>query len=272
MQDLAADDATCPDHAPRPIAVGALSAVPGVVHGFFTREGGVSRGVYAGLNCGYGSRDERAAVAQNRRRVAATLDLPGERLLTVHQVHSANALVATAPHDPLAAPKADALVTDRPGLAVAALAADCAPVLFADRGGRAVAAAHAGWRGALSGILEATVDAMGRLGARRSDIVAVVGPCISAAAYEVGPEFRATFLAADPGYERFFTPGARETHPMFHLAAFCVHRLAAAGVGTVESVGDCTYRDETRFFSYRRACHRGEDDYGRLVSAIALRP
>jgi len=242
----------------------------GVTHGFFTRHGGVSTGTYATLNGGQGSQDTSAAVDRNRARIAAHLGIG--QLVTVHQVHGDRAEVVRAAW-PGARPRADAMVTDQPGLALAILTADCAPVLLADREARVVGAAHAGWNGALTGVLEATVAAMTRLGAERDRIAAVIGPAISQRAYEVGPEYVERFLDADPDHARFFAGGANiggGDRAMFDLPGFCLHRLREAGVGSAESTGHCTYADEDRFFSYRRATHRGEADYGRLVAAIAL--
>lgn len=256
--------------APRPLAAPALAALAHVRHGFFTREGGVSEGVWRGLNCGAGSDDAPAAVAENRRRVAARLGVAPHALLTAHQIHSAEARMVATPFAPEARPKVDALVTRRPGIAVAALAADCVPVLFAGRDAPVVAAAHAGWKGALGGVLEATVEAMVAEGADRERIVAAIGPAISGAAYEVGPEFVDRFLAADAESADLFRPSPRADHAFFDLPAYVARRLAAAGLGAVERVAACTYADEARFFSYRRACHRGEADYGRNISAIAL--
>jgi hypothetical protein len=245
-------------------------ALAGVRHGFFGRQGGISTGLYSSLNCGLGSRDERAAVLENRGRVAAHLGVAGAPLLTCHQIHSANAIVIEAPFAPDQQPKADALVTRRTGLVLGALAADCAPILFADRRAGVIGAAHAGWKGALDGIVEATVQAMERAGARRADIVAAIGPCISQAAYEVGPEFRATFEAADPEHGRFFASKPGSARPWFDLPGFVAHRLATAGVGTIDATPACTYGTPELHFSYRRATHLGEADYGRQVSAIVL--
>lgn len=254
---------------PSPVTAEPLAPLAGVRHGFYTREGGVSTGIYASLNCGLGSRDDRALVTANRARVAGHLS-GGEvdRLVTVHQVHSAVAVTIDRPFDG-ELPKADAIVTRTPGLVIGALAADCAPILFADPIAAVVAAAHAGWRGALSGIGEATVAEMVRAGARRNRIVAVVGPCIGQAAYEVGPEFEREFLAADPGYARFFSrPGGGRPH--FDLPGFVVARLAAQGLGSVSGAHPCTYENSNRFFSFRRATHQKEPDYGRQVSAIMV--
>lgn len=236
-------------------------------HGFFTRRGGASSGIFTGLNCGAGSTDLREAVSINRDRVADALGLVAPALVGVHQVHSADVVTVTAP---LGAPaRADAMVTATPGLALTVLTADCQPVLFADRAAGVIGAAHAGWRGALAGVLEATLDAMEALGARRDGIVAVIGPTISQRAYEVGPEFLDAFLAEDEGYSRFFAGGNGE-RVHFDLPAFGLHRLREAGVGRAEWTRHCTYSDPDRFFSYRRSVHRHEADYGRMISAIRL--
>ncbi len=236
-------------------------------HGFFTRRGGASSGIFAGLNCGAGSSDLREAVSINRDRVAEALGLTAQALVGVHQVHSADVVTVQAP---LGAPvRADAMVTATPGLALSVLTADCQPVLFADRAAGVIGAAHAGWRGALSGVLEATVDAMEALGARRADVVAIIGPTISQRAYEVGPEFLDAFLAEDGGYSRFFAGGEGD-RMHFDLPGFGLHRLRAAGVGRAEWTRHCTYSDPERFFSYRRSVHRHEADFGRLISAIRL--
>ena len=247
-----------------PLKSDALGAVG---HGFFTRQGGVSSGVFEGLNCGPGSSDMAEAVAINRARVAQSMGVEVDHLLTLHQVHSADVVTIAAPFSEK--PRADAMVTATPGIALAVLTADCQPVLFSDPKAGVIGAAHAGWRGALDGVLEATVDAMVALGAHRDDITAVIGPCISQAAYEVGPEFLDSFLAHDPGFARFFASGPAG-RPLFDLPAFGLHCLRAAGVGHAEWNRHCTYRDESRFFSYRRCCHRSEADYGRLISAIRL--
>jgi purine-nucleoside/S-methyl-5'-thioadenosine phosphorylase / adenosine deaminase len=247
-----------------------LLMLPGVAHAFFTREGGVSTGIYRGLNTGIGSKDSREAVLENRARAARHLGAMPENLATPHQVHSAEAVVVEAAWAPGHGPKADAVVTNRVGIAVGAGAADCGPVLFAEPEARIVAAAHAGWKGAFTGILESTIATMESLGADRKKIVAVLGPTISAGAYEVGPEFSARFIAADATNERLFAPSVRDGHSMFDLPAYIVARLEAAGIGAVGNLGHCTYADEARFYSYRRATHRGEADYGRLLSAILL--
>ena len=236
-------------------------------HGFFTRRGGASSGVFAGLNCGYGSSDQHEAVTINRTRAAEALGVAPEALLGVHQVHSARAITVTEPGtEPV---RADALVTDRPGLALSVLAADCQPVLFADHHAEVVGAAHAGWRGTLDGVLEATLDAMEALGADRGETVAVVGPCISQGNYEVGPEVLEDFLADDPETARFFANGTGDRY-LFDLPGLGLHRLRAAGIGEATWTRHCTYADPERFFSYRRSTHAKEADYGRLISAIRL--
>ncbi|MBB5752011.1 peptidoglycan editing factor PgeF [Prosthecomicrobium pneumaticum] len=248
----------------------ALAALPGVTHGFFTRRGGVSDGLYASLNCGLGSADDRESVIANRARVLAVLGLPPGRLATPHQIHSADVAVVETVWAPGEGPKADAVVTARPGVAIGVGTADCGPLLFADAEARVVGAAHAGWKGAFSGVIEATVEAMEELGAQRARIVAALGPTISRPAYEVGPEFRVRFLEADTANERFFSPAGRTDRHLFDLPAYIGARLLAAGLGRVEDLRLCTYGDPERFFSYRRATHEGEPDYGRLLSAIAL--
>lgn len=243
----------------------------GISHGFFTRDGGVSAGIFASLNCGMGSGDERANVVENRARVAGQLGVRPDCLLSAWQVHSAEAAVVTAPWDGEERPRVDALVTRTPGIGLGVLTADCGPVLFADSQARVIGAAHAGWKGALTGVTTRTVQVMEEQGAQRSRIVAVIGPMISKAAYEVGPEFPAHFTDADPANARFFTPSARAGHCMFDLPAYLENRLRSEGVGDVVNLALCTFSDEQRFFSYRRATHRQEKDYGRLISAIALR-
>lgn len=249
-----------------------LSSHSGVRHAFFTRRGGVSEGVYASLNGGLGSSDEPARVMENRRRMADQLGLPAQALVSVHQVHSPDAVVVNAPFAREARPRADGMVTARPGIALAVTTADCGPVLFADPEAGVVGACHAGWRGAFTGILEETLEGMERLGARRERIIAVLGPTIGRDAYEVGPEFAAQFRDQDAANARFFRPSTREGHEMFDLPAYIGARLAAAGVGEAVDLALCTYSDEDSFFSYRRATHRGEADYGRLISAVALTP
>ncbi|MCU9850392.1 peptidoglycan editing factor PgeF [Defluviimonas sp. WL0024] len=236
-------------------------------HGFFTRKGGASSGIFRGLNCGHGSSDLTEAVAINRERVADALGVRPGALVGVHQVHSADVVTVTGP---FATPvRADALVTDVPNLALTVLTADCQPVLFADARAGVIGAAHAGWRGALSGVLEATLAAMEDLGASRGNTVAIIGPTISQKAYEVGPEFFDTFLTEDPDNDRFFAGGEGD-RVHFDLPGFGLHRLREAGVGRAEWSRHCTYSDPERFFSYRRSVHAHEADYGRLLSAIRL--
>ena len=234
-------------------------------HGFFTRKGGASSGIFAGLNCGSGSSDQSEMVAINRARVADALGVTA--LVGVHQTHSADVVTVTA--TPLAPTRADGLVTATPGIALSILTADCQPVLFADAQAGVIGAAHAGWRGSRDGVLEATLNAMEALGARRHTIAAVIGPTISQAAYEVGPEFYETFTDADPDMRRYFTNGTGD-RMLFDLPGYGLHRLRTAGVGRAEWTGHCTYRDPQRFYSYRRSTHVGEADYGRLISAIRL--
>lgn len=252
-----------------------LAGLDGVGHGFFTREGGVSEGDYASLNVGLGSDDARERVVENRRRIAFHLGASQDGaaypdIVTNYQVHSADAVVVDAPFGADGPPKADALVTNRPGLAIGALTADCTPVLFADREAKVVAAAHAGWRGAVNGVLASTVAAMEGLGARRDHIHAAIGPTIHQAAYEVGPEFKAQFLEQAPGNAQFFVvpPGGQRDH--FDLPGYCRHRLEQLGLGQVEDIGRCTYADESLFFSYRRKTHKNEGDYGRQIAAIVV--
>ena len=237
-------------------------------HGFFTRRGGASSGVFAGLNCGAGSDDQAEIVAINRARAAAALELGPEGLVGLHQVHSAD-VIAVGPDTPALAGRGDALVTRQPGRALAILTADCMPVLLADPGAGVIGAAHAGWRGALAGVLEATVDAMVAQGARRDAIAAVIGPCISQRAYEVGPEVLAAFESDDPDATRFFAQGQGD-RLLFDLPGLGLARLRAAGVGQAGWTRHCTYSDADRFYSYRRSCHQAEPDYGRLISAIRL--
>jgi hypothetical protein len=245
---------------------------PPVRHAFFTREGGVSTGIYGSLNGGIGSSDDPAHVTENRRRMAERLGVAESALVSLHQIHSAEAVIVERPWTRDARPRADGMATRVPGIALAISTADCGPVLFADAQARVVGAAHAGWRGALGGVLEATVAVMETLGAARRNITAVLGPTISQAAYEVGPELVAGFRQADPGNARFFRPGPRDGYAMFDLPGYIGARLAKAGVGAVADLGRCTYREEALFYSYRRTTHRGERDYGRLISAIALTP
>ena len=251
-----------------PRTADTLPSRPHVAHGFFTRHGGVSLGGYASLNCGLGSADDPVAVRENRARVAAFLAAQG--LITAHQVHSPTAVVASHAWSLEERPRADAIVTATPGLAVAVLTADCAPVLFADTQARVVAAAHAGWRGAFGGVIESTLATMEALGSRRERVHAAVGPCIGQAAYEVGAEFERDFLAQDGANARFFTRQAAHARPHFDLAAYVEHRLRRAGVGSVQNLASCTYAQTEDFFSYRRSQARKEADYGRQISAIAL--
>ncbi|MBO6726963.1 MAG: peptidoglycan editing factor PgeF [Rhizobiaceae bacterium] len=255
---------------PEPIRSPVLDGLArfGVRHGFFTRAGGVSEGIYRGLNTGAGSNDEARHVAENRRRIAQSLGAELERLVTVHQVHSTDVVVVDGP---IAGerPRADAMVSAKDGLALGVLTADCGPVLFADAEARVVGAAHAGWKGALGGVLEATIVAMEGLGGARGRIVAVLGPTISQAAYEVGPEFRERFLAEEPDADVRFVPSSNCGRFMFDLPAYIVARLERAGVEAID-IGHCTYADEDRFYSYRRSVHKSEPDYGRLMSAILL--
>ncbi len=238
-----------------------------VKHGFFTRRGGASSGVFSGLNCGQGSSDQAEVVAINRARVADAMGVPHDHLLGVHQIHSATVIPVTTPYTEK--PRADALVTATPGLALSVLSADCQPVLFADAEAGVIGAAHAGWRGALDGVLHATVDAMEGLGAKRENITAVIGPSISQRAYEVGPEFMDSFMAEDSNYARYFINGEGD-RMLFDLPGFGLNRLRAAGVGHAEWTHHCTFSDPERFYSYRRTTHAKEADYGRLIAAITL--
>lgn len=240
---------------------------PGIAHGFFGREGGVSGGIYASLNGGPGSRDEPEAVAENRSRIAEAL-APGAALISLSQVHSP--IVHTLNQAPPERLEGDAMVTATPGLGLGILTADCAPVLLADSQARVIGAAHAGWKGAHGGVLEATLEAMEKLGADRSRIAAAIGPCISQANYEVGWEFRDRFLELGLRQRKFFVPSDKEGHYRFDLEDYAANRLTAAGVGRVEKLGVCTYPAENGFFSFRRTTHAGEPDYGRQVSAILL--
>ena len=247
----------------------ALKA-PSLSHGFFTRQGGLSTGVFSSLNCGMGSGDDRTIVRRNRAIVAQRLNVAEPQLITAYQVHSAEALLVSEAWGPQDRPKADALVTMTPGLAIGVLTADCAPLLLADVTARVIGAAHAGWKGALTGITAATLDLMESQGARRENIIAIIGPMISQAAYEVGPEFPERFIEAGPANARYFIPSSRANHAMFDLPGYLEDRLRREGVGHVVNLPLCTFSDEQRFFSYRRTTHRGERDYGRQISAIAL--
>jgi YfiH family protein len=254
----------------QPLHAHTLAKLPGIRHAFFTRAGGVSGGIYASLNAGVGSNDDPGHVAENRARMAAALGVTPERFLTCYQIHSPDVVVASEPWGAERRPRADAIVTTVPGLAIGVSTADCGPVLFADAQARVIGAAHAGWRGALGGVTDQTIAAMEKLGASRKRIVAAVGPMIRQKNYETGADLRDRFVAADPANMRFFRAGARDGHFMFDLAGYVVARLAAAGVGTIEDVDACTYADDETFFSYRRMTHRGEPDYGRHVNAIGL--
>ena len=239
----------------------------GVKHGFYGRRGGASSGIFAGLNCGPGSSDQAEVVLINRTRVAGAMDVGIDHLVGVHQIHSADVVTVT---DPAAKrPAADGMVTNVPGIALSVLTADCQPVLFADAKAGVIGAAHAGWKGAISGVLETTLTAMEALGADRANISAVIGPTISQRAYEVGPEFLERFEEENPDNTRFFAAGEGGRY-MFDLPAFGLHRLREAGVGHAEWTRHCTYSDPARFYSYRRTTHQKEADYGRLIAAIRL--
>jgi YfiH family protein len=246
-----------------------LSAIPGLRHGFFTREGGVSDGIYQSLNGGIGSQDDTSHVAENRRRMAAQMGVAPTHFLTAFQIHSPDVATASEPWDTASRPRVDAIVTRTEGLAIGVTAADCGPILFVDPSARVIGAAHAGWKGALTGVLESTIAAMERLGAERAGIVAAIGPLIRQHSYEVGAEFVERFTLADAGNARFFIASSRETRAMFDLAGFIRMRLENAGVLMIDDTGIDTYSDE-RFYSYRRSVHRGEPDYGRHVHAIVL--
>ncbi|MEM7169347.1 MAG: peptidoglycan editing factor PgeF [Pseudomonadota bacterium] len=249
-----------------------LSKHPIISHGFFTRQGGVSEGLYGSLNCGFGSDDQAHNVAENRARIAADLGLASEYLLTVYQVHSPDVVEVTEPWRREEAPQADAMVTRTPGLALGILTADCVPVLFADGEAGVVGAAHAGWKGALDGVVEATIGAMESLGAMRKRVVAAIGPSIEQTSYEVGPEFPAPFLDQDVSHERFFERSPRDGHFQFDIKGYVESCLRRSGVSEIEVRPEDTYAEEGCFFSYRRSCHKKEPDYGRGLSAIALKP
>jgi YfiH family protein len=245
--------------------------LPGIRHGFFTREDGVSKGIFASLNCGLGSGDDRTAVVENRTRVAVKLGVERKNLLSVFQVHGVDVVTVTGPWpSDDTRPKADAMVCNTPGVALGILTADCGPLLFADAKAGVIGAAHAGWKGALHGVAGTTISAMEKLGAERANIVAVIGPTISHESYEVGPDFPAPFLAANPQNKKFFAPSEKAGHHMFNLPGFLADQLQSENIGRVENLDLCTYTEEEWFFSYRRSVHRGEADYGRLISAIAL--
>jgi polyphenol oxidase len=254
------------------ITLGALNEIGFLRHAFFTRSGGVSQGIYASNNCGPGSGDAPAAVWENRARCMRRLEASPDRLATCHQIHSAEAVVVENPWSIEDAPHADGMATATPGLALGILTADCAPVLFADTRAKVVGAAHAGWRGAHGGVLEATLKAMAKLGARPRDIVAAVGPCIAQRSYEVGPSFPDSFIAEDPVNRDYFSPAARSGHWLFDLPGYITKRLGDAGVGLIQRCPNDTYAEEDRFFSYRRSSRRGEADYGRGMSVIMIHP
>jgi polyphenol oxidase len=253
-----------------PIEAGNLAALRAIRHGFFTREGGISEGAYASLNCGFSSGDDRVLVAENRARALRRLELPADRLCTARQVHGTHVLVAREGISGPQTTEADALVTDRPGVALGVLSADCAPVLIADREAQVIGCAHAGWRGALAGVIEATIEAMTRLGARRERMSAAVGPCIAKPSYEVGPDMLARFTAEDSDGAGLFDPIAGSDRLLFDLKAYALRRLARAGVGDRMALPDDTLSDEQRFFSARRSRRRGAERFGLLLSAIAL--
>lgn len=252
------------------IEAAALSSLPGIQHAFFTRRGGVSEGLYGTLNGGLGSNDGSKNVAENRRRMASHLAVAEDRLVSLYQIHSAEVVVVAGPVPVAERPRADGMVTRIPGLALGIATADCGPILFADSENGVVGAAHAGWKGALTGVIEATVSAMEGLGARRGAIVAVLGPTIAQAAYEVGPDFIARFRTEAPGFERFLGAGARDAHAQFDLPGFILARLDEVGIAGSSALHRCTYSEPESFYSYRRTTHRGEPDYGRLISAISL--
>ena len=248
----------------------SLSELAGIRHSFFTRNGGVSHGVYASLNGGVGSNDAPEHVAENRARMAAALGVKPDRFITAYQIHSPDVVVADKPWTPSERPRADAIVTRVARLAIGVSTADCGPLLFADGEARVIGAAHAGWRGALTGVIEATLAAMEKLGAKRSRILAALGPTISQANYEVGPEFVERFLAADGTNARFFAPSERAGHAMFDLPGYISDRIQHAGIVNFENLGLCNYAEPERFFSYRRTTKLSEPDYGRHINAIAL--
>ena len=248
----------------------SLSKLPGIRHGFFTRAGGVSDGIYESLNGGVGSEDSPAKVAENRARMAKHLGVAPDRFLTCYQIHSPEVVVAETPWPSNERPRADAIVTRTPNLAIGISTADCGPVLLADPEARVIGAAHAGWRGALTGVIEQTVAAMEKLGAKRGRIVAAAGPMIRQSNYEVGQDLIDRFVATDPNTIRFFKPAQRPGHSMFDLAGYVVSRLRRAEIAEIEDLGLCTYADPAQFYSYRRATHRAELDYGRHINAIAL--
>ena len=255
---------------PSPLEAGNLKSLGGIRHGFFTRAGGVSTGIFAGLNCGRGSQDNAGHVAENRARVARHLGATAPDIATPYQVHGSDAIVLDALPDLTALPKADAVVTATPGLAIGILTADCGPVLFADPNAGVVAAAHAGWRGAVGGVLEAAVTAMVNVGAHRQNIHAALGPCIHQSAYEVGPEFEAALTTKDPNYRVFFEAPSSGARVRFDLPGFIAQELQRCGIATVEPQSQCTFETESLFYSYRRTQARREPDYGRQISAIVV--
>ncbi len=257
------------DTRPTPITAESLASINGIAHGFFTRQGGVSGSIYASLNVGFGSDDVAEDVAENRRRALTALD-GATALNTVYQVHGKDVERVTGSWEPKDSPQADAMVTATPGIAIGVLSADCTPVLFAADDGSVVGAAHAGWRGAVGGVLAATVEAMEEMGVDRKRIHAAVGPTIAQTSYEVGPEFPAPFLAEDPSNARFFRPSARDGHHMFDLPGYVDAQLQSLGLSAIDRLAHDTCAEEDLFFSYRRATHRGETDYGRGLSAIAV--
>lgn len=240
-----------------------------IVHGFFGRRGGVSTGIFESLNCGLGSSDDTADVTENRHRVASALG--AHSLLTLHQIHSAKVVEVDAPWIPENTPRADGMVTRTPGIALGILAADCLPVLFIDSDAKIIGACHAGWQGALGGVLEATISAMEKLGARLTNIHAITGPSISQTNYEVGPEYAARFTDTNTEYAQFFTPSTKANHFMFDLPGFAASQLSTRGVKSIRRVEACVYAQANDYFSYRRTTHRKEADYGRNISAILLR-
>lgn len=252
-----------------PLLSPALTAA-GIRHAFFTRQGGVSKGIYASLNGGIGSDDDRGDVLENRARMAAHLGVMPDHFVSLYQIHSPTCLEVMQPWGAEVRPQADAMVTRKKGIALGIGTADCGPVLFADPKVQVIGAAHSGWKGAKGGVLEATIDRMEALGARRERIVAVLGPMLSQKNYEIGPEFLANFLAEDAANSRFFAKGEKADHPYFDLPGYISMRLARAGIGTIEDLAYCTYADPERFYSYRRKTHLGEADYGRLISAIVV--
>lgn len=252
------------------IHAASLTSLPGIRHAFFTRRGGVSDGLYDSLNGGIGSRDAPNRVAENRARMASALGVPAHNFLTAFQIHSPDVVTVERPWTADARPRADALVTRVAGIAIGVSTADCGPLLFADAQARVIGAAHAGWRGALTGVIEATIAAMERCGAVRANIIAATGPMIRQSNYEVGPEFVTRFTADSADNARFFAPSVKSGHALFDLAGYIAARLANAGIRHCEDIGRCTYADAEAFYSYRRSVHRDEADYGRHVNAIAL--